>query len=71
MALLGKLYRSRLKQQEKLGLLSLEFLFLLVQKQNSVFKLANCDLQINCLFADHINRFFMKFMNQRIPSVRI
>ena len=71
MALLGKLYRSRLEQQKKLGWLSLEFLFLLVQKQNSAFKLANCDLQINSLFADHINHFFMKFMNQSIPSVRI
>ena len=50
MALLGKLYRSRLKQQKELGLLSLEFLFLLVQKQNSAFKLANCDLQINFVF---------------------
>ena len=61
MALLGKLYRSRLKQQKELGLLSLEFPFLLVQKQNSAFKLANCDLQINFVFLQITLTIFFKW----------
>ena len=50
MALLWRLYRSRLTQQKKFGLQSLDFLCLLMQKQKSGFKLANCDLQINYVF---------------------
>ena len=50
MALLRRLYRSRLKQQKKFGLQSLDFLCLLMQKQKSGSKLANCDLQINFVF---------------------
>ena len=50
MALLWRLYRSRLTQQKKFGLQSLDFLCLLMQKQKSGSKLANCDLQINFVF---------------------
>ena len=49
------------------GLHSSEFLFLLVQKQKSGFKLANCDSQINFVFL----QITLNQMNQNIPSVRI
>ena len=55
-----KALRIQIEKTKKIGLHSLEFLFLLVQKQNSGFGLANGNSQIT-----------LNQMNQNIPSVRI